>query len=128
VNSLSWLLYAADVVGSIGAVTYLALLIIFAGSVATIAGTIFTVHDAYDGKEKEAARQRATATREKIWWRVLPAAGLLTVLLVALPSQNTFYLIAASEVGEQVATTPEAKEILDALKAKIKFFLKDEAS
>jgi hypothetical protein len=60
--------------------------------------------------------------RRKLGWSLV---GVVfgTLAINAVPSSNTFYLIAASEVGQQVVETPEAQEVLDLLKAKIKDML-----
>lgn len=47
-------------------------------------------------------------------------------LSLLTPSSKTIYMIAASEAGETIVTSPEAREIFDDLKEVIKLKLKQE--
>lgn len=114
-NDLSWLIYAAGVVGNIQAV-----LIIMSTLSACVVGlmVLFVAMDeSYDPKMRGSARKSA-----RLFW--IPVACALVASL--LPSSRTIYMIAASEIGETVVTSPDAQEMLSDLKAIIKKRLKDE--
>jgi uncharacterized membrane protein len=105
-NSLSWFLYLADVISNLQDVLTL-MAIIFA--IASIFWTICRVvgDDKYNSTERELA---------KTFWFV-PWLFIFSLTFAALiPSTNTIYLIAASEAGEMVVNTPEAKEVMSDLK------------
>lgn len=114
-NSLSWLIYVAGVVGSVKT-----LFIVFAGGAAAfiVIGTSTT-----------AVAESYGDAPEGLWlkwvkWAWLPlVAGAFAALI---PSPSTVYLIAASEVDEVVVTSPETVEMMGDLKAIIKKRLKDE--
>lgn len=100
-NSLSWLLYAADALPSIAAFAA------FAAVLIGIACTIFSfmLILCHEGDNPP-----------KFYWGTWAAPFVLCALLSTLiPSQETIYLIAASEIGEQVVETPEAQETFDRL-------------
>lgn len=100
-NSVSWLLYAAEVVTSIkGAIAA-------AGMMAVI-GLVFSwTPFLISGGDPEDWAQ---------WLKTLPRKfGLLVAILgavfVVIPSNNTIMLIAASEIGETVLASKEAQRM-----------------
>jgi len=101
-NTLSWLLYLADVVGNVSGVAWAIfwLLAVWAG-LCGIAAVIYT-----DNMEKEKAEQSLKNMGKKIISLILPA-----LILVITPSERTVYLIAASEMGEKVINTEAAKKV-----------------
>jgi hypothetical protein len=115
-NSLSWMIYAAEALGNlsmsagimalvsalgIGAVMFVGLI---AASVDNPSGVVY-IHKAM-----------------RKWW--VPATLLL--ISAVLPSSNTIYMIAASEAGETIVKSQEAKEVFDDLKTVIKSKLKEQ--
>lgn len=117
-NSLSWMIYAAEALGNLGTAaalaTFLSLLAIAGG--VFVGGMIVSIDDRNStGKELMAASMRK-------WWLPLCFA----FVSVFTPSSNTIYLIAASEAGETIVTSPEAKEVFDDLKTIIKSKLKEQ--
>lgn len=46
---------------------------------------------------------------------------LMVTLQCAVPSRETFYMIAASEMGEQVVKTPEAQKMMDDIREVIQY-------
>ena len=102
-NSLSWFLYLAEVVPNIGVASIFYLCIVgFVGSflLAFMAEEL--------GPENLPIKTHIA---------LLVGAVLLAVLT---PSKQTIYLIAGSEAGEYVVTSPEGQEIINDIKAIIK--------
>jgi hypothetical protein len=116
-NSLSWLVYAADVVPRIGVA-----LIILAVGTAGLAGILVAVGGSmreyrdYGDPRHVAGR----ALQRKALTRVLPFVAPLLLFAVVIPGKSTILMIAASEVGETVVKTPEAQEIFSDLKTILK--------
>lgn len=104
-NSLSWLLYAAEVAEGLKTT---AAVVAGVGIVGISVGLFFALisrFDEYgDGGEFGAA-----------YFKVLPklgmAVGLILVCALIIPSRQTLMLIAASEVGETVLASKEAQQI-----------------
>lgn len=106
-NSLSWMIYLADVTGSVAT-----LMTIVAFSIATLGGTILTISGAIahaDGND---------VSHLWLWGRriafVVVPCGLLAALI---PSQNTIYAIAASEMGETALKSETGGKAMQALNA-----------
>lgn len=108
-NSLSWLLYAADafprISGSVGAIAFLS------GIGVAIAGVvvgIIKVVSVADEAEVPAGVLPAA-------WSVLRSATAVFLLALTVwfvvPSRDTVMLIAASEVGETVLASERVQEI-----------------
>lgn len=113
-NTLSILLYVADVLYTMTGVLTAALIfgwIIYAA--ATLAYKMWS-NDTWSSDEpevkvaKKKARERSIFPAKKWFW----ISGLVITLLTLVPSKDTFYMIVASEAGETVVNTPEAKEIM----------------
>jgi hypothetical protein len=105
-NSLSWFLYLADVLDRIGFVFFLLSLIFsFISLFVLIAFAVWTADE-----DKNAER-----SYKSLRW--VPLTTVFFFFLTAIiPSKDTIYLIAASEAGEMVVNTPEAKEVMSDLK------------
>lgn len=111
-NSLSWLLYAADVSqtikfgGSMFA-TFGLVGSVMAYPLSFVAGTTYSFSSP---EEKAAAKVRPTQIQ-----KVAKTVAILSVVILALgavlPSRNTIMLIAASEVGETVLASDQAQKI-----------------
>lgn len=108
-NGLSWLIYLADVAGSVG----------FAFTVATVIGIVVVAICliAVPISEGEAI---ADENRPK-WLSVLKTFSAIAIVGFFLggitPSKETVYAIAASEMGEQVVTSPTGQKAIKALEA-----------
>lgn len=122
-NSLSQMIYLAEVSGGLDkmlvVVTGLAVIASAAACATTCMFTFGSPYIFYGGdKEKiEAAweRNRKLATK---WLRIMPCVALASGLLAALvPSEETIYAIAASELGEEVISSPTAGKAMKALDA-----------
>ena len=109
-NTLSWLIYAADVLPSVG--TFMGiiggiLLVFLAVWAFFLAGPMASME-----RQETANDLRSFSLKlVKLMW--LPGVVLMTSFLI--PETDTIYMIAASEFGEQVATTPEAQDVFDKL-------------
>jgi len=110
VNNLSWLLYLADVAGKAsGASAFLVGACLILGLPAVI--FCWCVVSDRDMSAKVASFLTA------VWVIVTIFAAAAAILI---PSKDTIYLIAASEAGEVVVKSDEAKEIMSGLRDIIK--------
>jgi len=107
-NNLSWLIYFAEVAER------LTPLLVGFGFLFLVVSGIFIIVKGIDA---------AHGLAQKGTWKKGLYGVCFAIILIFLgnlfPSQKTIYMIAASEVGEQVIKTPEAKEVFDSLKARI---------
>jgi hypothetical protein len=102
-NSLSWMIYLADVVGSIG--------VLFAISATLLAGAIaFSM--LWAAIEEEDIRM----CRPYVKW-LAPAMVSLALIAALLPSRTTVYAIAASETGENILNSDTGNKAVSALNA-----------
>jgi predicted permease len=109
-NNLSLLLWLSDVVGS--AKVALTILSVCLG-LALVFGTVIlfcTKDDAISNPASDYCRQAYRAVKIPYTFAMIVwiLAGIINIML---PTSNTIRLIAGTQVGEQVATTPEAKQI-----------------
>jgi len=115
-NSLSWMIYAAEVVGRMGDVSTFFSIGCAMAYPMSIVLTAYAI-DMHDMTQESAQK-----------WRRMPViVGLIALPFAVLtPSSNTIYLIAASEAGETVIQSPEAREVFNDLKTIIKGKLKEQ--
>lgn len=114
-NSLSWLLYFADVVGNLS-VFFLMI---------AIAGVIVVVFPIIPAMIIEKDYDWGRLAR-KAFCILLPIIFICGLLSALSPSRDTVYMIAASEAGEEVVNNPEVRELMgDTLKL-IRQKIKDE--
>lgn len=107
-NSLSWMIYLAGVVGNIGCIA--GALLIPSGLAVGVAGIVWGVHsNEYEKKERESA-----ARILKVATRIFVACAVVGIVL---PDSKTVYAIAASEYGEEALKTPEVSKARAALNA-----------
>lgn len=108
-NSLSWLLYAAEILGNLGS------LLTFFGVAGLLVVSVFWLIALMDQNSRYPDEWSVGVPQKmmKIIW--VPC----TVLSVAMlfPSSNTIYAIAASEMGERAMTTPTFGKATEALNA-----------
>lgn len=115
-NSLSWFLYFADVVGNLRPA--FGVCSVFTGLATVILSIILiATSDGYN--------DAINFTTKKVIKIVAPS--FVAVLLVAtlIPSRGTVYMIAGSEAGEFVVTSTEGKEIIGGIKEVIKHQLEE---
>jgi ABC-type methionine transport system permease subunit len=123
-NTLSCLLYAADVIPNVGtAFVMFAIATFFAIGGGVLAGGLMRDYKSHDSEEWKTGVALQKKSLKFIW--VIPVCILIAVVI---PGKSTIYMIAASEMGETVVTNPEVKEIFDAMKAKVKEYLAVEES
>ncbi|MXO67748.1 hypothetical protein GRI72_02735 [Altererythrobacter marinus] len=106
-NSLSWMLYLADVAGSVAA-----LMTNVAVVVAVVGGTVLMISAIILHVEDE--------DTSFIWpWarRIVFVAAPCALMAALTPSQNTIYAIAASEMGETALETETGGKAMQALNA-----------
>jgi hypothetical protein len=117
-NTLTWFLYLADVgykqIGLLWVVFILVPVLYLLGRTITKmwAADIYSWDPKELNDKKRAEKVRPFITTYKPF--VFSLVGMF--LLNLAPSQDTFYLMAASEAGEMVVKTPEAQEIMSDLK------------
>ncbi|WP_054308954.1 hypothetical protein [Mesorhizobium sp. 1M-11] len=115
-NNLSWLIYAAEVSERIQeACVFITFVIGIIGGAALLVAFIGTL--------AEGGKLRYPVVAFLFW---LPITILSLGGAWLLPSSKTIYMIAASEAGAQVVTSPDAVEMMGDLKAIIKKRLKAE--
>ena len=102
-NTLSWLLYFSEVSQNFGA------LLVTSGIVASIVWAIFTMIDTFmpNDDKSDSFREKAPGVR-----KTLGTIALIGFLGMLFPSQNTVYLIIASESAEMVATSETGQQML----------------
>lgn len=113
-NNLSLMLYFADVAEKIAsAFTLMTLIFLFA----SIVGTIIVVSTRIEYYGKPAP----------MWMVIVPILFLFlsTPGAVLIPSKNTIYLIAGSEIGEQVVKSPEAQQMFSDIREVIQQQIKE---
>lgn len=110
-NSLSWMIYAADTIPRIAATLYAFGVISIISFVALNIGCAIARGD-HNMFAKPADKR---PHRIEKFWLVAVGAGLI-LLSSPIPSRDALYMIAASEVGGKVASTPDAQEMLSDLK------------
>ena len=107
-NSLSWMLYLADVVGSAGKLFGI---IGFLGAAGFAFATLASLGMMSDGEHEDAARCKTVAG----WLAVIGFPSLLLSILA--PSSDTIYAIAASEMGETALNSETGGKAVQALNA-----------
>lgn len=100
-NSVSWFLYVAEFFSRVGV-----LFAVAAGIGAIIVGMALIFHGVEDGELWRPVRWAA------------PLVFFIALLAAAVPSKNTMYAIAASQVGEKIVESETVQGIAtDATKA-----------
>lgn len=108
-NTLSWLLYLADVADNLDWFFFLVMLIAIIGTVIWIAAALAASED------KNLPDDFWPSWKKVGLWLLLPAFVLGVVLGSVIPSKDTVYAIAASEMGERALNTPTATKAFRAL-------------
>lgn len=109
-NDLSWILYWADALPSLALfvcmISFSIAAICFYFSIDYFSYKNETWGKDENGQEKYTPKAQAV---QALWWApyALLAALVLCGASFMVPSRNTFYLIAASEMGEEAVKTPE---------------------
>jgi len=106
-NSLSWLLYAADVFGSVN--NSAGILVLVSAFVALVSAFVFLPM-----LDCGATDEQLGANRKILKTSIIVFLSMLCVKAI-FPSENTIYAIAASEMGEKALATPTATKAMKAL-------------
>lgn len=102
-NSLSWFLYAADVVGNIG----------FIFALAAISCIGFCVICVLGQAVSEGEMSKDCPNVWWYWWRCAVYGGVLLTISALFPTKGTMYAIAASQAGEKIAQSEQVRGIAD---------------
>lgn len=133
-NSLSWLLYIAGVSGSFGVLLiWMGIFLVFGGGVLYVLSVILRqdglkpVEFRYGATEDSQSYKNGVANKKEMlgwakstsfWGRSMIIIGVVGWFIAAgLPSKETVYAIAASEMGEELLKTPTAAKATKALDA-----------
>lgn len=121
-NSLSWFLYIADVVSNIS--VFLSTI----GVICVCLGALSIIPGYFVKWEFEDRNETIKKNRQNLAWFASRSVifGLSVIFISTLvPAKKTMYMIAASEMGEMVVQSEEAKEIFSELKQTIMYQLRD---
>lgn len=105
-NTLSWMIYLADLCGNLR----LALAVMCFALTVTIVISLVNISDYHEESKERAAHAR----RIRMSFCVLPAVAIIAA---TIPSKETVYAVAASEMGEQILQTDTAGKARQALNA-----------
>jgi putative Ca2+/H+ antiporter (TMEM165/GDT1 family) len=105
-NSLSWMLYFAGVCGNIQGV------LIGAAIVAGLAAIFSTLAFCLTTEDYNETEHTLFGKAMKYAWPACAASALLASII---PSERTFYLIAASEMGDRALQTQTGKKAIAAV-------------
>ncbi len=123
-NNISLFLYFAEVFSSLRGVSGVASL---AGGFVLL-GSLFTSAVTYEDFKRRgedcADYYVYIAAKKVVKWSTI-ILSVSAFLLVFLPPRETFYLIAGSEIGETVVTSPEAQAILNDIREVIQAQLQE---
>ena len=109
-NNLSWFLYFADVLPKMAEVIIVTGIFTLTGGL--LLGAILS-KDTYESKEKAQKAARASVG----WFKLAAFSVCLMFCSVLIPSKNTIYAIAASEIGESAVKSEVGKRGLRAIEA-----------
>tara|TARA_Y100000780_G_C13669839_1_gene411956 strand:- start:1038 stop:1394 length:357 start_codon:yes stop_codon:yes gene_type:complete len=114
-NSLSWVLYLADIIGSfantIGFFSFFGIVFIFGLTL-------------FFGFQCDTGDREAGTWTKPLGYLWIPI--LCFILISFVPSKQTIYMIAASEVGETVVNNPQTQSMVNDLSSLIQKKLKEQ--
>ena len=107
-NALSWLIYLASVVSSIGVLTFI---VVILSVLVFLSGLVVILHntDEWDKSERD--------TGMSLIKHSITAFVVGSLLLIVLPGRETVYAIAASEMGEELLNSETGSKAVKALDA-----------
>lgn len=127
-NNLSWFLYLAEVLSSTGSLAVFLSIVTGIGSIVGLILYFISMGDNDINKGKDASAW--VTFSGKLCVRFIPFFLFFSIYACLVPSKTTMYMIAASQLGEEIARTQaagevakETQEIAQMLSAKIKEFL-----
>lgn len=113
-NTLSWMIYAADALGNVKG------LLMAIGIISLAVGLIAMMVLAIGGADGDVEPGSWKKPLRFSWIPI--ASGLFAAVL---PSSTTVYMIAASEAGEAIVTSQDGKEMLSDVQSLIRKKLKE---
>lgn len=126
-NTLSWMIYAADVFSKLAPILGMGGFFVAVGGVAAfVIGTVPWSYYSWDGEDHRKRCEQTRSDLRKNGRLAIICAVVALILSASLPSQKTIYMIAASEAGETIVTSPEARDLFNDLKRLIQQKLRDE--
>lgn len=117
-NSLSWLLYLAQVGGNIGGFFFALALVCGIGGIVALIG-YFGNKDSFStfGYDKNEVKRKALLDEIDSWrrWAIFGVSGVMFFGTVSalMPSHRTMMLIASSEMGERLLNNDKVTSIID---------------
>lgn len=112
-NNLSWMIYLAGVAGSLNA----AIVLLTLGTAIACAVGIVYGANLKDRSYRDKDLWQKGHEVQRFWLRALVVPIALLLLSIPIPSQDTVYAIAASELGEQALHSPTGGKAMQALDA-----------
>lgn len=107
-NNLSWFIYFVEVIPNIS------LFLLVSGQIALF-GSLFIMFcsipfyvESYDND-----KPKYVEWYKLYYKRILPILVFILLIAILIPSKETMYLIAGSELGETVVTSQEGQEIMN---------------
>ncbi len=120
-NSLSWFLYLADVIGNVQGLLVATSVLSGIGLSLWLLFGLLSIDSDFD-VEKDVKRSRMTDHRKNVF-RYLWLPVVFAFASSIIPSRDTIYLIAGSEAGEAVVTSEAGQEILNDIQEVIRYQL-----
>ena len=114
-NTLSMMIYAAEVLGNVQIVL---------GISSVLSAAVIGIYIMVTAFNAEYDKNLVGMWKKGLGYVWIPV--VLAIFAALMPSSSTVYLMASSEVGEQIVTSPENQEIFSDLKKVIKKKLADE--
>jgi hypothetical protein len=126
-NTLSWMIYGAEVFSRLCPIIGFGGVFILLVSIScVVCGVVPWSYYSWDNAEHRIACE-AMRSKLRTGGRRGAIFGVVFIFFASvIPSSTTIYLIAASEAGEAVVTSPEAREMMNDLKGIIRKKLKEE--
>jgi len=103
-NDLSWLIYLADIAGSVGGI--LTFLAVIAGATAVVSLIVTGIAVADRHLETAAAARR-------IFRQAMPAGIACGLIAGFIPGRQTVMMIAASEIGQRAVNSASVAGVVD---------------
>lgn len=124
-NMLTWFLYLADVLGNFSIVLHLAYIFYFVfGAVTYIVMSLSAAGELYEAEINKAKKARIEFFSKYARPRNIVIAIMIMLVANLMPSTKTMYLMAASEIGEEVVMSEYTKNLYE----KIDKFLETQLS
>jgi len=121
-NSISWFLYAVDVLGGISKIVEILGFCVGVGTVLYLIAMAVIHVDIYDD-DKQKIHIAQVWKQLKINIKIFLIASLIGAVI---PSSKTMYLIMGSEVSEEIVTSETGQRVQDAINKKLDEYLSDE--